>query len=274
MNEQRSVFRPGLLAGRVALVTGGGTGIGFGIASSLALAGADVAIASRKPEHLEPAAAKLGAAGAKVSAVEVNVREPESVARMVAQVREQHGRLDILVNNAAGNFYAASATLSPNAWRAVVETDLYGTFYCCQAAYPVMKAQGGGRIVSISMTLHYRGWPLMAHATAAKAGVDALTRTLALEWARDRITVNAVAPGPIPTEGVRKAFTPPGSEAPDLFGMEKYAAETIPLGRWGTPDDIGQMVTFLASPAGDWITGAIMVVDGGAWLGGGQRVSG
>lgn len=274
MNEQRSVFRPGLLAGRVALVTGGGTGIGFGIASALALVGAEVAIASRKPEHLEPAAAKLRAAGAKVSAVEVNVREPESVARMVAQVREQHGRLDILVNNAAGNFYAASATLSPNAWRAVVETDLYGTFYCCQAAYPVMKAQGGGRIISISMTLHYRGWPLMAHATAAKAGIDALTRTLALEWARDRITVNAVAPGPIPTEGVRKAFTPPGSEAPDLFGMDKYAAETIPLGRWGTPEDIGQMVTFLVSPAGDWITGSIMVVDGGAWLGGGQGGNG
>jgi peroxisomal 2,4-dienoyl-CoA reductase len=152
----------------------------------------------------------------------------------------------------------------------VVETDLYGTFFCCQAVYPLMKAQGTGRIVSISMTLHYRGWPLMAHATAAKAGVDALTRTLALEWAKDHITVNAVAPGPIPTEGVRKAFTPPGSDAPDLFGMEKYAADAIPLGRWGKPEDIGNMVTYLASPAGDWITGAIMVVDGGAWLGGGE----
>ncbi|HEV7366520.1 MAG TPA: SDR family oxidoreductase [Gemmatimonadales bacterium] len=261
-----TVFRSDLLRGRVALVTGGGTGIGLGIASSLAAAGADVAIASRKPEHLGPAAEQLRAAGVKVSAVEANVREPESVARMVDQVARAHGRLDILVNNAAGNFYAPSATLSPNAWRAVVETDLYGTFYCCQAAYPLMKAQGGGRIISISMTLHYRGWPLMAHATAAKAGVDALTRTLALEWARDRITVNAVAPGPIPTEGVKKAFTPPGADAPDLFGMEKYAADSIPLGRWGTPEDIGQMVTYLASPAGDWITGAIMVVDGGAWL--------
>ena len=264
-----SVFRPDLLSGRVALVTGGGTGIGYGITASLAAAGAEVAIASRKPEHLEPAAERLRAGGAKVSTVEVNVREPESVARMVGQVGEKHGRLDILVNNAAGNFYAPSATLSPNAWRAVVETDLYGTFYCCQAAYPLLKTQGGGRIISISMTLHYRGWPLMAHATAAKAGVDALTRTLALEWAKDKITVNAVAPGPIPTEGVRKAFTPPGSDAPDLFGMEKYAAESIPLRRWGTPEDIGQTVTFLASPAGDWITGAIMVVDGGAWLKGG-----
>jgi 2,4-dienoyl-CoA reductase [(3E)-enoyl-CoA-producing], peroxisomal len=270
VTQSPPIFRDDLLAGKVALVTGGGTGIGLGIASTLVAAGAEVAIASRKLEHLEPAAEELRAGGTRVSAVEVNVREADSVARMVERVTQQHGRLDLLVNNAAGNFYAPSATLSPNGWRAVVETDLYGTFYCCQSAYPVMKAQGGGRIVSISMTLHYRGWPLMAHATAAKAGVDALTRTLALEWARDRITVNAVAPGPIPTEGVRKAFTPPGADVPDLFGMERFAAETIPLGRWGTPEDIGRMVVFLASPAGSWITGAIMVVDGGAWLGGGN----
>ncbi len=263
------IFRPDLLAGQVALVTGGGTGIGLGIAASLVAAGAQVAIASRKPEHLEPAAKQLGVGGAKVTAVEVNVREPESVTRMVERVVQEHGRLDILVNNAAGNFYAPSATLSPNAWRAVVETDLYGTFFCCQAAYPHLKARGG-RVVSISMTLHYRGWPLMAHATAAKAGVDALSRTLALEWARDRITVNVIAPGPIPTEGVKKAFTPAGSDGPDLFGMEKYAAESIPLGRWGAPEDIGSMVTYLASPAGNWITGAIMVVDGGAWLAAGS----
>ena len=259
MTAPAGLFRQDLLRGKVAVVTGGGTGIGLGIATCLAAAGADVAIASRKPEHLEPAAERLRASGTRVSAVEVNVREPDSVTRMVERVSQEHGRLDILVNNAAGNFYAPSATLSPNG---------------CQAVHPLMKSQGGGRIVSISMTLHYRGWPLMAHATAAKAGVDALTRTLALEWARDRITVNAVAPGPIPTEGVKKAFTPPGSDAPDLFGMEKFAAESIPLKRWGTPEDIGQMVTYLASPAGDWITGAIMVVDGGAWLGGGATSGG
>ena len=119
-----AIFRPDLLEGQVALVTGGGTGIGLGIASCLAAAGATVAIASRKPEHLEPAAAELRERGARVTTVETNVREPEAVARMVAQVAEAHGRLDILVNNAAGNFYAPSATLSPNAWRAVVETDL------------------------------------------------------------------------------------------------------------------------------------------------------
>ena len=135
-----------------------------------------------------------------------------------------------------------------------------------------MAKQGGGRIISTSMTLHYRGWPLMAHATAAKAGVDALTRTLAMEWAPQRIRVNAIAPGPIPTEGVRKAFTPPPSSGvPDVFAaadakMAEFAAKNIPIGRWGTPEDIANMVAFLASPAGDWITGAIFVIDGGEWL--------
>lgn len=266
------IFRSDLLAGQTALVTGGGTGIGFGIASCLVRAGANVALASRKPEHLEPAAEKLRAHGTTVTVVPTNVREPEAVRAAVERVAADHGRLDILVNNAAGNFNAPSATLSPNAWKSVVETDLYGTFYCCQAAYPIMKAQRRGRIISISMTLHYRGWPLMAHATAAKAGIDALTRTLALEWASDGITVNAVAPGPIPTEGVRKAFSPPtgttGAPADsELFKMfEAQAARAVPVGRLGRPEDIGQMVTFLASPGGDWITGGIFVVDGGAWL--------
>jgi peroxisomal 2,4-dienoyl-CoA reductase len=268
----RDVFRPGLLDGQVALVTGGGTGIGRGIANALAECGADVAIASRSPANLESALAELRAHGRRVIAVEANVREPEAMQRAVARTVDELGRLDVLVNNAAGNFYAPSADLTPNGWRAVVETDLYGTFYGCQAAYPVMQAQGGGRIVSISMTLHYRGWPLMAHATAAKAGVDALTRTLAVEWAKDGIRVNAIAPGPIPTEGVKKAFTPPNADAPDLFSMEKYAKAAIPLGRWGTPEDVGNMVVYLASPAGDWITGAIMVVDGGNWLAGGRQV--
>lgn len=267
-----SVFRDYLLQGQVALVTGGGSGIGLGISELLASLGAHVVIASRKPEHFEAARERLAATGASVSSIALDVRDQERVQQVVREVADTHGRIDLLVNNAAGNFYAPSATLSPNAWKAVVEIDLYGTFYCSQAVYPIMKAQGGGRIVSTSMTLHYRGWPLMAHATAAKAGVDALTRTLAVEWAPDRIRVNAIAPGPIPTEGVRKAFTPPSdSGIPDLFAatnslMEKYARERIPLGRWGSPRDIANMVAYLASPAGDWITGSIFVIDGGEWL--------
>lgn len=267
-----TVFRPGLLQGQVALVTGGATGIGLGISTLLAELGAHVVMASRKLEHLEPAVAAIVSRGASASMVQLDVRQPERVTDAINALVSTHGRLDLLVNNAAGNFYAPSATLSPNAWRSVMEIDLYGTFYCCQAVYPHMLKQGGGRIVSTSMTLHYRGWPLMAHATAAKAGVDALTRTLAVEWAPARIRVNAIAPGPIPTEGVRKAFTPPAdSGVTDVFAarerhMEEYAQNAIPLGRWGRPEDIANMVAFLASPAGDWITGAIFVVDGGEWL--------
>jgi 2,4-dienoyl-CoA reductase [(3E)-enoyl-CoA-producing], peroxisomal len=261
-----TIFRDDVLAGKVALVTGGGTGIGAGIALELARAGADVCIASRKPEHLDPTAEQLRGLGRRVATVETNVRDPESVREGVAHTVNELGRLDILVNNAAGNFYAPSADLSPNGWKAVIETDLYGTFFCCQAAFPHFAQQGGGTIVSISMTLHYRGWPLMAHATAAKAGVDALTRTLALEWAPHGIRVNAVAPGPIPTEGVRQAFATPEGRDGETLPIDERIAKTVPLGRAGTPADIGHMVTYLASPAGDWITGAIFVVDGGSWL--------
>lgn len=265
------VFRDGLLDGQVGIITGGATGIGLGISSTLAQLGMHVVMASRKPDRLEAAVAQITAAGGKASAIQVDVRDQERVQAMAKDVHHSHGRIDVLVNNAAGNFYAPSESLSANAWKSVIEIDLYGTFYCTQAVFPYMKAQGGGCVVSTSMTLHYRGWPLMAHATAAKAGVDALTRTLAVEWAPHGVRVNAIAPGPIPTEGVRRAFTPPPEAAvPDVFNvdetMEAYAKQTIPLQRWGTPEDIGHMVTYLVSPAGEWITGAIFVVDGGEWL--------
>ena len=269
--SRHPIFRDDLLAGQVGIVTGGATGIGLGISTTLAQLGMHVVLASRKPENLKAAVDGIVAAGGKASAVTVDVRDQERVQAMAKEVHDAHGRIDLLVNNAAGNFYAKSETLSANAWKSVIEIDLYGTFYCTQAVFPYMKANGGGRVVSTSMTLHYRGWPLMAHATAAKAGVDALTKTLAVEWAEHGIRVNAIAPGPIPTEGVRKAFTPPpGAPVPDVFSvdkaMETWAMAAIPLKRWGTPEDIGQMVAYLASPAGDWITGSIFVIDGGEWL--------
>ena len=278
------IFVPDLLDGRAALVTGGGSGIGRGIAGRLLATGADVCIASRDLEKLEAAAGELEAEhGGRVLPLRLDVREPETVGETVDRAADALGSLDILVNNAAGNFYCASEELTPGGWEAVVETDLHGTFYCSQAAFPHLRAAGSGRIVNVSMTLHYRGWPGMAHATAAKAGVDALTRTLALEWAEHGIRVNAVAPGPVPTEGVREAFRAPdggstGGDGGDEVGHEEgtdggggrhsdaFAESAVPLGRLGSPADVGRMVTYLCSPGGDWITGAIMVVDGGEWL--------
>ncbi len=258
------IFRDDLLAGKAALVTGGGSGIGLGIATELARYGADVLIAGRNQDRLDSAAAGLEGFAGRIETFTVNVRDPDSVKQLLEHTGRALGRLDILVNNAAGNFYARSAELSPNGWRAVVETDLYGTFFASQAAYPFLK-ESKGSIISISMTLHYRGWPMMAHATAAKAGVDALTRTLALEWAPDGIKVNALAPGPIPTEGAMKAFE--ASRSGDrVRSINEEMSRLIPLGRLGSPADIGNMCVYLASPAGEWITGAIFVIDGGSWM--------
>src|SRR6185295_7299261 len=203
------IFNEGILKGRVAFVTGGGTGITGGVARALAEAGAAVALVSRKLDHLEPAAQAINENGGKAIAVATDVRQPEEVEKAVAQTVEQLGKIDIVVNGAAGNFLCAAEELSPNGFGTVVDIDLKGSFNVCRAAIAELK-KNRGQVLNISATLHYLGTPMQLHVSAAKAGVDALTRNLAVEWGRHGIRVNAIAPGPIEdTEGMRRLVPEP-----------------------------------------------------------------
>ncbi len=259
--SEASPFRPDLLAGRVALVTGGGTGIGAGIARALARHGADLVLASRSRSHLEPMAREVEALGRRALACEMDVRDPEACERTVAQALQRFDRIDLLVNNAAGNFLVRAAELSPNGWRAVVEIVLSGTFHMSRAAYRPMRETGGGTIVNLTTTYVTVGAPYMAHSGAAKAGVLNLTRTLAVEWGADGIRVNAVAPGLTEeTEGARRLA--------ESIGYAETYRRSVPLGRLTLIEDVAWAVLFLASPAAAHITGAEIVVDGGAHLGG------
>lgn len=251
-----AVYRPDVLAGHVAIVTGGATGIGRGIARAYARLGADLCIASRKPDVIAQAAQELSAeTGRAVLGVVADVRNPDDAARIVADTIARFGKLDTVVNNAAGNFLAPAAALSPNGFKTVIEIDLGGTFHMCRAAFAALQQAGDGLILNISATLHYHGTPLQLHASAAKAGVDALTKNLAVEWGSSGVRVNAIAPGPIgDTEGMRRL-------APGDFAQR--AKVGIPLGRFGTVDEIAAAAVYLRSAAAAYVSGAILVVDGG-----------
>ena len=253
----QKIFADGVLNGHVALVTGGGTGITGGVARAFAEAGASVALVSRKMEHLEPAAEAINAAGGKALAVAADVRQPAEVENAVARTVEAFGKIDIVVNGAAGNFLCAAEELSPNGFGTVVDIDLKGTFNVCRASFAQLK-EHRGQILNISATLHYLGTPLQLHVSAAKAGVDALTRNLAVEWGRHGIRVNAIAPGPIAdTEGMKRLVPAP---------MMEQLKKMVPLGRFGLIADIEKAAVFICSDAASFINGVVLVVDGGHWL--------
>lgn len=256
MASPLDVFRDGALAGRVALITGGGTGICRGIAAAYARLGADVCIVSRKQEVLDQTAAALAAdTGRAVLAVAADVRDPAAIQRAVQSVLDRFGRLDTVINGAAGNFLAPAAALSPNGFRTVIDIDLNGTFHTSRAAFESLQRSGDGLIVNITATLHYHGTPLQIHASAAKAGVDAITRNLAVEWGRFGIRVCGIAPGPIAgTEGMRRLA--PGEATDRMTAM-------IPAGRFGAIDEIAAAAVFLRSTAAGYVTGHTLVVDGG-----------
>jgi peroxisomal 2,4-dienoyl-CoA reductase len=256
-------FRPDLLAGRVALITGGGTGICRGIALALAAHGCDVAVTSRRLENLQQTVRDIEALGRRSLGVAGDVRSYADTERVVREVADSLGGLDILVNGAAGNFVCRAENLSSNGFSTVVDIDLKGTFNVSRAAFSRLKDRHG-TILNISGTAHYLGTIGQAHASAAKAGVDSLTRTLAVEWGPAGVRVNGLAPGPTEgTEGVRRLSAGP---------LRERAIGQTPVGRLATIEDVANAAVFLCSDAASMINGSTLVIDGGLWLRSGRMM--
>ncbi len=260
MDDPLEALRPDLFAGHAIFVTGGGSGINYGIAETFARLGAAAGLCGRSAERLEEAAERLRAAGAPaVSTCAADVRDPEALAAAMRRSRDEIGPMNTLVCGAAGNFPALAKDLSPNGFRSVVDIDLNGSFNACHAAFEQLR-ETRGSILMISAHQAVAPYAAQAHVGAAKAGVDQLMRELALEWGRYGIRANAIAPGPVEgTEGVRRLL--PGDAA-------DRAARSVPLGRLGRTGDIGAAAAFLSSPLAAYITGAVLPVDGGGGLGG------
>lgn len=237
----------------VAVVTGSASGVGLALARGALARGMRVAVTSRSQERVARAVDALGARPDRVVDVVGDLRDPEHVERLVRSVDERFGRIDLWVNNAAGQFFAPAEDISPNGWRAVVETNLTAPFLCCRAVFPVMQRQGGGSIVNISSVAAYRPHPGAAHYAASKAGLNSLTETLAVEWARYGIRVNGVALGPVLTEASR--FSDP---------VLRAAAEAEqPTGRIPTAEEVAEVVLALAAIESPSFTGETVRVDGG-----------
>ncbi|CAK6444892.1 unnamed protein product [Pipistrellus nathusii] len=256
--EYRHLFCPDLLRDKVAFITGGGSGIGFRIAEIFMRHGCHTVIASRSFPRVSMAARKLAAAtGQRCLPLSLDVRDPPAIMAAVDQALKEFGKIDILINCAAGNFLCPASSLSFNAFKTVMDIDTLGTFNVSHVLYKKFFREHGGVIVNITATLGTRGQVLQVHAGSAKAAVDAMTRHLAVEWGPQNIRVNSLAPGPISgTEGLRRLGGPHFSKA--LPGT--------PLQRLGNKTEIAHSVLYLASPLASYVTGALLVVDGGAWL--------
>ncbi|KAI8808030.1 2,4-dienoyl-CoA reductase [Cladochytrium replicatum] len=253
------VYQPNLFTGKVVLTTGGGSGICKGMTEALMRHGADAVICGRKFDRLQEAAKELATkTGKRCVPVQVDVRSFEQIQKAFEVAKSTFGRVDIVIAGAAGNFLASAERLSANAFKTVVEIDLLGTFHTAKAALPYLK-ETKGQLINLGVTFHYTGTPLQAHASSAKAGVDALTKTLAVEWGSQYgIRVNCIAPGPIDgTPGLDRLN-------PSLIGNGKAEGSIIPLERLGSIHDIEHATLFITTAT--FVTGIILVVDGGAWM--------
>ncbi len=264
------MFDPRTLAGRSILVTGGGSGLGLAMASAFATCGANVTIAGRRADRLAGAAEEIRSAareGAEVDAFAADVREPEQVKALVARAVERFGKVDGLVNNAAGNFLVPAEDLTPNGFDAVVKTVLYGSVHCSlEVGRHLLARKAPGTILSIVTTYAWTGTAFALPSACAKAGVLAMTRSLAVEWGHAGIRVNAIAPGPIPTEGAFSRLM----ASPEA---EKNALARIPLGRFGKKEEIANLATFLLSDLCPYQTGDCVTMDGGEWIAGAGEFS-
>jgi NAD(P)-dependent dehydrogenase (short-subunit alcohol dehydrogenase family) len=251
---------PFSLEGKTAIVTGGGTGIGKSIAIEFARAGADVAVCSRKLEHLEPVVKTVRDLGRRAFAEAIDVRMEEQVKAMVARAAREFGRLDIMVNNAGASFRAKPEDISLNGWNAVVQINLNGVFLGCKWAAQQMFAQGGGVIINLASIAGVYGSTMMSHYGAAKSAVITLTRELAIAWGRRGIRVNCIAPGPVETEGYLDVLH---KTDPDADKTYRAVANRVAMGRWGRVEEIAYPAIFLASDASAFMTGETIIVDGG-----------
>lgn len=250
---------------QVVFIAGGSSGINLGIADVFAQAGASVAILGRSQDKLDAAVAQLLRHGGKILGFSADVRDFDGVATALAATADQLGPIDVVVSGAAGNFLAPAASMSSNAFRTVVDIDLLGTFNVLRAAFPHLR-KPGARIVNISAGQSWMPTPLQAHVCAAKAGVDQLTRTLAIEWGQAGVRVNSIAPGPIEgTEGMARLA--PNDKAHAAW------VRSVPLGRFGQLEDISNAALWLCSPQAGYVTGVVLSVDGGLALGGSGAIT-
>ncbi|MEW5930070.1 MAG: SDR family oxidoreductase [Gemmatimonadota bacterium] len=262
------MFRDDLLREKSVLVTGGGSGLGLSMAKKFAALGARVAITGRSEERLAGAAREIDPTGERVFTHPCDVRDFAQVEATAAAVAERFGGVDVLVNNAAGNFLAATEDLSPGGFNAVVQTVLYGTFNATLAVGRGMIERGkGGSILNIVTTYAWTGSAFVVPSAAGKAGVLAMTRSLAVEWAAYGIRVNAIAPGPFPTEGAWSALMP----TPEI---EAEAKARIPMGRFGDHDELANLAAFLVSDGAPFVNGECVVIDGGEWIASGGEFNG
>jgi 3-oxoacyl-[acyl-carrier protein] reductase len=252
---------PFSLEGKTAIVTGGGTGIGKSIAIEFARAGADVALCSRKLEHLEPVSKAIHDLGRRTFAMAVDVRQEEQVKAMVERAASEWGRLDIIVNNAGASFRSKPEDISINGWNTVIGINLNGVFLGCKwAGRQMMQQNTGGVIVNISSIAGVYGSTMMSHYGAAKSAVITLTRELGVAWGRKGIRVNCIAPGPVETEGYLEVLKQAGPDGKKTYDA---VAARVGMGRWGKVEEIAYPCIFLASDASSWMTGETIVIDGG-----------